>query len=358
MAKQHNVPFRLYRRGEVFHAYISFISQDGIRVQLRETTGATTESQATEYCVKRIQEIQAKSRQDANGELPIITIDDAFGRYFYEKGQYNSRPQQTLTRLETIKKIINVQYLHEINESVITDFIRQQRSIISNSTINRYLALISVILNTASYEWHVKTATIRIGKLKLKEPAENIKYIKDWQTAQKIIDRADKHLKIVIYIALYTGMRLGNILNLKWENLDFISNTITIKVKDRTKEGGKNLTIPMIAKLAEILQAQPKINEYVINYRKKPIKSIMSSWRNIFYYRNEKGVFTKRLKDETLPYINFHTLRHTAATWILKKTNNLRITKEILGHSDIKTTMKYAHVLDEEKRRALDTVFE
>lgn len=358
MAKQHNVPFRLYKRGEIYHAYISFISEDGIRVQLRETTGRTTESQATEYCIKRIQEIQAKARQNTTGELPIITIDDAFGRYFYEKGQYNSRPQQTLTRLENIKKTINVQYLHEINETVITDFIHQKRNILSNSTINRYLALISVILNTASYEWHVKTATIRIGKLKLKEPAENIKYLKDWQTAQRIIDRAAPHLKPIIYTALYTGMRLGNILTLKWENIDFTSGMITIKVKDRTKEGGKNLTIPMIAKLAEILQAQPHINEYVFNFHKKPIKSIMSAWRSIFYKRNEKGVFTKQLKDPTLPYVNFHTLRHTAATWILKKTNNLRITKEILGHSDIKTTMKYAHVLDEEKRRALDAVFE
>lgn len=358
MAKQHNVPFRLYKRGEVYHAYISFISETGNRIQLRETTGRTSEREATEYCIQRLAKIKERERQQTNGECPALTIDDAFGRYYYEKGQYNSRPKQTLTRLSIIKNTINVQYLHEINETVINDFIRKQRNNISNSTINRYLALISVILNTASYEWHVKTATIRIGKLKLKEPAENIKYLKDWAHAQKIIDRAAPHLKPIIYTAIYTGMRLGNILNLKWENIDFISNTINIKVKDRTKDGGKNLSIPMISQLAEILKAQPQINEYVFNFRGKPIKSIISAWRNIFYYRDANGVFTKQLKDVSLPYVNFHTLRHTAATWILKKTNNLRITKEILGHSDIKTTMKYAHVLDEEKRKALDAVFE
>ena len=358
MAKQHNIPFRLYKRGEVYHAYLSFVSENGNRIQLRETTGTTSEREATEYCIKRIQEIQAKAHQSATGELPCITIDNAFGRYYYEKGQYNTRPHQTLTRLENIKKIIKVQYLHEINETTIADFIRQQRGNISNSTINRYLALISVILNTASYEWHVKTATIRIGKLKLKEPAENIKYLKDWSVAQKIIDNASPHLKPIIYTALYTGMRLGNILTLQWENIDFTSNTINIKVKDRTKAGGKNLSVPMIDQLATVLQAQPRINEYVFNFRGKPVKSIMSSWRNIFYKRDANGVFTKQLKDASLPYVNFHTLRHTAATWILKKTNNLRITKEILGHADIKTTMKYAHVLDEEKRNALNKVFQ
>lgn len=358
MAKQHNVPFRLYRRGKVYYTYISFVSEDGVRVQLRETTGRSSEREATEYCVKRIAQIQAKAHQNATGELPVITVDEAFCRYYEEKGKYNTRPKQTFTRLSIIQDTIKVKYLHEINETVINDFIAKQRDIISNSTINRYLALISVIINTANYEWHVKTANIRIGKLKLKEPAENIKYLKDWSVAQKIIDRAAPHLKPIIYTALYTGMRLGNILNLKWENIDFISNTINIKVKDRTKAGGKNLSIPMIDQLAQILHTQPQINEYVFNFRGRPVKSIISAWRNIFYYRDANGVFTKQLKDCTLPYVNFHTLRHTAATWILKKTNNLRITKEILGHSDIKTTLKYAHVLDEEKRNALNKVFQ
>lgn len=358
MAKQHNVPYRLYKRGEVYHAYISFVSEDGFRVQLRETTGRTTESAAAEYCIKRIQEIQAQAHQSSNGELPIITVDAAFGRYYYEKGQYLSLPQQRFTRLCKLKEEFKVEYLHQIAEHQLNQFITHHRQDLSNATINRYLYLLSAVLKTARTEWKVKTSDIKPSMFKLKEPAENIKYLKDWTIAQKIIDNAAPHLKPIIYTALYTGMRLGNILNLKWENIDFSSGRITIKVKDRTKDGGKNLSIPMIDKLATILEAQPHINDYVFNYNGKPIDSIKSSWRNIFYKRNDKGVFTKELKDNTLPYVNFHTLRHTAATWILKKTNNLRITKEILGHANINTTLKYAHVLDEEKRRALDAVFE
>ena len=82
------------------------------------------------------------------------------------------------------------------------------------------------------------------------------------------------------------------------------------------------------------------------------MNDIKHSWHSIFY--DNRG----KLKDPALPYTNFHTLRHTAATWILKKTNNLKITQEILGHANITTTMKYAHVMDEEKRRALNSVFE
>lgn len=358
MAKQHNVPFRLFKRGEIYHAYISYVAETGERIQLRETTGRTSEREATEYCIKRLAQIKEREHQQTTGECPTITVDDAFGRYYFEKGQYLSLPNQRLFRLNKLKQEFNVRYLHEITASEISAFIVKNRKDLSNATINRYLFLLSAVLKTAREEWKVKTSDIKPSKLKLKEPAENIKYLKDWSVAQKIIDRAAPHLKPIIYTALYTGMRLSNILTLRWENIDFISNTINIKVKDRTKDGGKNLSIPMIKQLAEILHAQPHINEYVFNYNNKPIKSIMSAWRNIFYYRNDNGVFTKQLKDVSLPYINFHTLRHTAATWILKKTNNLRITKEILGHANINTTLKYAHVLDEEKRRALDAVFE
>lgn len=357
MAKQHSVPYRLYRRGKIWHAYISYINTEGERIQLRETTGRMDETEAAQYCIKRITELQKQSKQKASGEQQCLTVDEAFARYFTEKGQYLTLPKQRLSRLSKLKKELNVKNLEEITETQINNFIALNRNTLTNSTINRYLYLISAVLKTACEEWKVKTYPLKISKFKLKEPDENVKYLKDWETAQKIIDRAAPHLKPIIYTALYTGMRLGNILNLKWENIDFTNRVITIKVKDKNRIGGKNHSIPVIKKLCEILQEQPKINEYVFNFNGKPLKSINSSWRAIFYKRDVCKKFTHILKDPKLPYINFHTLRHTAATWILRKTNNLRITKEILGHSNINTTLKYAHVLDDEKRKALDSVF-
>lgn len=351
MAKQHNLPFRLYKRGQIYHAYISFISETGERTQLRESTGRTEESQATQYCLKRISEINQKSRQSANGELSSITVDDAFALFYQKHAQYYARPEETLRKLLLIKNNITVKYLHEIDTSEISDYIQKRKSFVSNGTINRELVIISSLFSKCRL-WKYKVSDAKPCKLKLKEKAENIKYLQDWETAQKIIDRALPHLKPIIYTALYTGLRRSNILKLKWTELDFVNNLINVKVKDRTKLGGKNLTIPMIDKLKSILQEQPRINEYVFNYQGKPMSDIKRSWHSIFYTSNGK------LKDPSLPYTNFHTLRHTAATWILKKTNNLKMAQEILGHSSISTTMKYAHVMSEEKRRALNSVFD
>lgn len=375
MAKRHNEPYRLFKRGETYYAYISFISATGERVQLRESCRTMEESHAIQYCLQRIAELQKQAQQQASGELPSITVEEAFGRFFIERAQYQSLPQQIATRLNNLKEALEVEYLHEVDEVAVNRFKNKYRDTLSNSTINRYISLLSAVVNLAADEWKYKTYHLKFSKFKLKEPAENIKFLKDWDVAQKIIDNAAKHLKPIIYTALYTGLRENNILNLKWENIDFSNNTITIKVKDKTKEGGKNHTIPMIDALKKILLSLPRINEYCFNFRGKPIKSITRSWHFIFYHyvpadkieagdvienrlvKNKKVPYKRVLRTPELPYTNFHTLRHTAATWILKKTNNLRITKEILGHSDIKTTMKYAHVMDEEKRNALNSVF-
>lgn len=381
MAKRHNEPYRLYKRGETYHAYISFISETRGRIILRESTRATREREAINYCLKRLSELQKQDRQQTSGELPCLTLNDAFTLFYQKHAQYYARPDETLRKLILIKNNLSVEYLHQIDTSEISDYIQRRKSEVSNGTINRELVILSSLF-TKCHLWKYKTPDVKPCKFKLKEKAENIKYLQNWDIASTIIERASPHLKPIIYTALYTGLRRSNILKLKWQELDFVNNLINVKVKDRTKDGGKNLTIPMIDKLKEILLEQPKINEYVFNHKGNPISDIKHSWRSIFYSFikiEEKDIkdddviewrkididgekvnvpYKRVLKDPALPYTNFHTLRHTAATWILKKTNNLKITQEILGHSNITTTMKYAHVMSEEKRKALNSVFE
>ena len=381
MAKKHSTPYRLFKRHGIYHAYISFVTETGQRVQLRTSTGSISEAEAAKYCIKRIEEIQKKSRAVANGELPSITLDEAFDRYFVEKAQFQSKPENILLRISKISAELGVLYLHEVDKKVLSNYVALRRETVKNGTINRELAIISAVKNLAEEFWEVKTNPANPLKFKLSEPAENIKYLKDWDMAQKIIDRAAPHLKPIIYTALYTGFRRGNILTLKWGQIDFTNDTITVKVKDKNTVGGKNHTVPMIAKLKEILLAQPRINEFVFNYNEKPITDIKHSWRSIFYdfvkidpkdikkddvieYRKQiiKGEevrvpYKQVLIDSDLPYVNFHTLRHTAMTWIVKSTGDIRVAQKIAGHADIKTTVKYAHVLDEQKRSALEKTF-
>lgn len=319
-----------------------------------------------------------------HGDLVEGNIDEVFARYYEEKAIYQTRPAQTLTRLSNIKSWLNVKFLSEINEPIISQMVAKIRKEFKNATVNRYLALLSVVLNTAKDEWHYNCNHIKISKFKLPEPAENVKYIKDSETIKKIVDRAPPHFKPLIITAVNTGLRLGNLLKLKWENVDFSNDLITVKVKCRNKDGGKNHSVPMIPEVKKVLQTIPQISEYVfLSSNNKPIKFIQTTWCDIFYkwqivkdldtltsddvlYRKkykrkdgtEKTLTYKRvLKDVNLPYVNFHVLRHTTGTWLAKANVNAKVIKDTLGHEDIRTTNKYMHAADSDKRAALNAVF-
>ena len=358
MANRHDKPYTLFKRGKTYHAYISFISESGERIQFRGTTREVLPEKAAQFCLKFIAEEEKKVKLKIGNEVDIST-DEAFTLFFENVGKYHNNSSDTYNKLKILLPYFS-RKISDICDADVMRFINDYRSNNrTNATINRYLALLRTVINFCN-DRNYKVPRIKISKYRLKEPAENIKYLKDWDEAQIIIDKAAPHLKPIIYTALYTGMRLGNILNLKWSNIDFRNKSINISVKDRTKLGGKNHSIPMIPQLESILNNLPKDNDFVFTYKGKQIKSIKTAWENIFYKRGDKEsnyALTKELRDTSLPYKNFHTLRHTAGTWLLKKTNNLKITKEILGHADIKTTLKYAHVLDDEKRSALNSVF-
>lgn len=288
-----------------------------------------------------------------------ISTDEAFVHFFENVGQYHNNSKDTYNKLKILLYYFN-KPISKICDADIMGFIndyRQKKR--TNGTINRYLALLSAVFHFCEDRGYI-IPKLKISKYKLKEPAENIKYFKDWEEIKKIIDRAAEHFKPIIYTAIYTGMRRGNILKLKWENIDFKNKTINILVKNKNKQGGENHSIPIIPQLEKILKKLPHDSEYVFTYKGKPIESIQTAWENIFYKRGDKETnweLTKELRDPNLPYRNFHTLRHTASTWIVKKTGNPVLSQKILGHKDIRTTLKYTHVLDEEKRNALNSVF-
>jgi integrase len=378
MAKQHDQPYSLFKRGETYYAYISFIGSQGARIQLRCSCQTTQRAQAEKYAIEKIAQLQSQHTISTGGSINA-TISQTFARYYSEKSIYQTRPEQALTRLNNLNQWLGITYLHEISEPIISHLIAVHRAEFAPATINRYLALLSVVLNTARDEWHYNVPYIKLSKFKLKEPPENVKYLKDWNTAQRIIDNAPEWFKPFIYTAIYTGMRLGNLTGLKPENVDLLNRRINIQVK-----GGKNLSIPIIDKLYDVLKdvIKPE-NEYIFMHNGHKIGDISTVWQSIFYkwvvikdkseltpdavieryiYTQKDGtqtehIYKRILKDKTLPYVNFHTLRHTAATWLAQAGVNAKVIQSILGHSSIMTTNKYMHAADADRKNALDKIF-
>lgn len=336
MVKINNhAPFRLFKRGNIWHAYIS-VRVNRQRIVIRESTGESETIAAQNYCLNRIKQLQ--SSPAATHE---ITLDSAAARWTTDVLQYQSYPESRLYALQImLREMDSTRILSQITRTDITNFIDGCHAHGRKpSTINRYLCLLSAICTYAKTHLDCNVPPFRILSFRLKEPKENIKYFKDWTEVQTLVDAAAPHIRPIILTALYTGLRLGRILSLEWNQIDFDNNIIVYMGKD-----GNPHSVPLIPQLRDVLLSIPHEHTYVFTYKGKSIQSIKKSWKKAF----EKS---------GLPYKNFHTLRHTTATWLLRNTGNLKLVQTVLGHSTINVTTKYAHLVNNESQTAMTATF-
>ncbi len=180
-------------------------------------------------------------------------------------------------------------------------------------------------------------------------PFANIKVRKTQQTKpsflskedfQKVIDSTpNKTMKQIFIFAFYTGCRLGEISELKWQHVDMASKTITIGDQLMTTKTFKQRIIPMSAEIYSILY---KMYDQNINPQRSVFcKNVEFHYSREYISRTFKKVCRKvGLKEE----IHFHSLRHSFASHLVMNGVPLVTIKELLGHSSILTTQIYSHV--------------
>lgn len=206
------------------------------------------------------------------------------------------------------------------------------------STVNRYKALLSKMFNLGIDEGVIKDNPVRKLK-KLREDNFKIRFLTKEEELRlyEALKDSPKYLYDIVTIALQTGMRKSEILNLKWSNIDFEFGFIELL---QTKSG-KSRKIPISDKLSSVLNSIPHSCEYVFNIDGNKIGDIKKTWNTL-------------LKRADIQDFRFHDLRHTVATRMVEKGIDLVVVKEILGHADISTTMRYAHAVPERKKLAIN----
>ncbi len=140
-----------------------------------------------------------------------------------------------------------------------------------------------------------------------------------------------------ILIALNTGARRSEICNLRWKDVDLRNRTIRLYGK-----GSKERTIPITEKLFDYLKTREKKEGYVVPGARIP-NEVAHQFRK---YTNDLSLFE----------FNFHSLRHTYASWLVQNGVNLKIIQELLGHEDISSTMVYAHLASDSRFHAVRTI--
>jgi len=150
-----------------------------------------------------------------------------------------------------------------------------------------------------------------------------------------------QYLKDIFTVAFYTGMRLGELINMQWHWVNFFQNHITVKCSDDfITKSKKERIVPMSEKVKSILVNRFNLAVHqpteVVFYRVKGRKLHQETISKQF----KDAVRKSNLNDK----IHFHSLRHSFASLLAQKGVSLYIVKELLGHEDLATTQIYSHL--------------
>ncbi|MBK7377766.1 MAG: tyrosine-type recombinase/integrase [Ignavibacteriales bacterium] len=193
---------------------------------------------------------------------------------------------------------------------------------------------------------------------KIKAPKVN-KSVPQFITEEQlnlILDKTDRQfLKDIFTTAFFTGMRLGELLNMRSSWIDFTQNIIITKNSNSfTTKSKKERIIPIHPKVLSILlklnKTQPldPSEDYFIFSHNQNIKFNEDFISKQF----KKAVRAAKLNDQ----IHLHTLRHSFASNLVQKGASLYVVKELLGHEDIKTTQIYSHLLKKDLMQAVSSL--
>ena len=172
--------------------------------------------------------------------------------------------------------------------------------------------------------------------------------------------------RCLVTTALFTGMRRGEMLALRWDDIDFTSGAVRV-TKSQYKLAGQETQIKntKTPKSVRTLYLPPQVIELLRSWREEQART--------FPARTDLPVFTNRsggplspdcftatwrnfLKKYGLPHRKLHALRHTTATLLLSAGHSLADVSAQLGHSNLKTTAIYTHALADSSRRASMTM--
>ena len=170
------------------------------------------------------------------------------------------------------------------------------------------------------------------------------------EECQSLINACNSHLKPIVVTALNAGMRRGEILNLKWDNVDLRHGFILLEI---TKNGERR-EIPINRTLRGTLETLYKGTKE--RPRRLDIPFVFYDQKNGNAYQEVKRSFKTACRTAKILDFRFHDLRHTFASQLIMAGVDLTTVKELLGHKDKKMTLRYAHLAPSHKVKAVDVL--
>jgi integrase len=325
----------LYQRGNTW-----FIDYRAHSRRVRERVGP--DRHLAELALKKRQVAIAENRFLDIKRQEKIRFEDFAEEYIENHSKPNNRSweQAEAHNIKRLKIYFSGKLLDEITPLDIEKFKAQAIKEVSQATVNRALALLSSMFNRAT-SWKRFSGINPVKGIRFYKEQGRLRYLEKEEIA-KLIDNCNGHLKSIVTVALFTGMRKSEILNLKWRDVDFNHDIIYLY---QTKNGEKR-EVPMNALVKSAL----------IKVEKNPDSQYIFANRRGGPYTNiRKSFFTALTKCDIINF-RFHDLRHTFASQLAMAGVDINTIRELMGHKSLKMTLRYSHLSPDHKKRAVDVL--
>jgi integrase len=313
------------------------------------STGCANKRAAAAYEVRERHKASLPDEQ-----LPPITVDEASGLYQEHAEHLPSWPTIRYMLRALVEGLGQSKLLSAISQRDLQTYFAARRAKRSNASVNREIE------NARAVWRYAKASEYDIGKmpnwsqLTLKVPSITPRELEIEEEAKLFLALRNDVADAVDFL-LKSGWRRAEVLGLRWADISFPRKTAVTRIK-----GGDVVQRPLTTTLIEILARQPRCEDeegapFVFTYVCQKTRGDRRKGKRYPLTPTAlRKPWAAALAAAKIDNLRLHDLRHTRGTRIVRATGSLAAAKEALKHRNIKTTLRYAHVLDEDVRNALD----
>ena len=284
-------------------------------------------------------------RQEKRGEMNFAELAERYLEYARDRKRSYKDDVQRLR--DHVLPTLNHKKLSEINLRQLQNIHTSVKKKLSPATANRVAALIKHVFTMAG-KWSLLTDNPAQHLTMFREPPPRDIALPP-EDCRKLIDACDKDDNVfaagLFKLAMFTGRRVGELLNAKWDHVDLDTGVLTLPL---TKAGERQF-VYLNEPAAAVLRTLPHLEgtAYIIagSVPGKPLNYYRRAWKRI-------------LKDAGLDYFPPHGLRHNYASTLVAAGVPIEQVGHLLGHKNAETTRKYAHHRPDHLRKAAETFSE
>ena len=327
----------LYRRNGSKIWWVRF-QHHGTRVQ--KSSGKTRKSDALRYLAQSM-EAERQRQEQGFQKVRLGVLCEEYCSQHLPLLKPGTRVSY-LGHIQVLKTHFGEdRYVDEIRKAHVAEFVASlKKTGLKSPTIRRYLASLSSIFAFAERSgWLSQNPVAQFDKRSLPEAQPRTRFISQAEY-RRLLSASPSHLKPILEMAVQTGMRLEELLGLRWEQVNLERREVRLVMTKTNQPRVVPLSDRAVAVFVAIsrLSASPYVFTNPITGKR---------------YRNLRHSFGQACSRAGITDFRWHDLRHTFASWHVQSGIDLYPLSRILGHSTLQMTTRYAHLATENLHQAV-----